>query len=54
MTSSQVFCNIRQQLKINKIADTKAKLEAKVFQIESKGHAIQQKALLAENLINSH
>lgn len=54
MTSAQVFRNIRQQLKINKIADNKAKLKAKVIQIETKGHVIKQKALLAERLISAH
>lgn len=54
MTSTQVFSNIRQQLKVNKIAVNKAKLEAKVIQIETKGHVIQQKALLAERLISAH
>ena len=54
MTSTQVLCNVRQQIAQNKIAVNNARLEAKVIRLEAKSHNIIQKALLAERLTKSH
>ena len=54
MTPTQVILKARKQLALNKKAENKAVLEAKFIKIKTKSQMIQDKAILAANVISCH